>query len=194
MNFFKLLAFLIFVIQMGCTAQIDSKNQLNCLDNSELKFIDKAQSNFESALKVYYKTENIDKMYIDFLEGFSKMEFPPQFFLNEPSLQIIQEFQNNDGFQSDYWISESEEDAERFLPFTNLESPWFICFTKDLNNQDLSEMFNTMKAMPNLSPGLIAGGFKESIKNQKLTKQIKVLIAMKFYYQQSITIFLNSKE
>jgi hypothetical protein len=188
----KLISIALFFIFIGCSNEENDTKELDCFDNSEQKFLDKAQLNFEGALKVYYKTEDVDKMYMDFLEEFSQMKFPPQFFINKPTFQIIDELNNNE-FQSNYWASDSEEDAEMFLLYTNTESPWFSCLANNIKDEDLIETFNTMTEVTDLSPGLIASAFHVSLKNKELTKEVKILIAMTFFYQQSLTFVLNSE-
>lgn len=189
----KIISIALISILMGCSNGGTTSKELDCLDNSEQKFLDKAQLNFEAALKVYYKTEGVDKMYMNFLEEFSQMKFPLEFFVNKPTFQIIEELKNN-GFQSNYWASDSDDDAEMFLLYTNTESPWFSCLAKNIKNEDLIETFNTMAEVTELSPGIIASAFHESLKNKELTKEMKVLIAMTFFYQQSLTLVLNSEE
>lgn len=176
----------------ACGNVESSTTALNCLDKSEQEFLDRIQQDFESALKVYYKTEDIDDMYLKFLEGFARMEFPPQFFVNEPTFQIVEQFHSK-GYLNQYWASDSEEE-EMFLLYTDTESPWFSCLAKDIENEDLNETINSMGEMTELSPGILASAFRESLKKEKMTGEVKKIIALTFYYQQSLILILNMEE
>ena len=178
---------------ISCGNKENKSVELDCLDKSEQEFLTEAQNNFESALKVYYKIEDVDKMYLDFLDGFSKMDFPPQFFVNQPSIQIIEEM-NNQGYSGNYWGSNSEEDTETFLMYTNVESLWFSCLSKGIENKELINIFKSMAEEPALSPGLLATAFRTSLKDQKLNNELKMIISMTFYYQHSLMLFLNMEE
>ena len=138
-------------------------------------------------------SDDLNEMYLDFLNDFSEMKFPPQFFVNNPSYKVIEKLQTQDLIKN-YWISDSEEDAKLFLIRTDVSGHWFNCLSKTLSNSDLMEVINTMEQIKNLSPGIIASAFHESLKGKKITSNIKKIIALSFYYEQSLMLLMNSEE
>lgn len=189
----KLLLILLAVAFFSCNSPSQTEENNDCLNEVENSIIKEAQENFEKALKAYYKSDDLNEMYLDFLNDFSEMKFPPQFFVNNPSYKVIEKLQTQDLIKN-YWISDSEEDAKLFLIRTDVSGHWFNCLSKTLSNSDLMEVINTMEQIKNLSPGIIASAFHESLKGKKITSNIKKIIALSFYYEQSLMLLMNSEE
>ena len=70
----KLLLILLAVAFFSCNSPSQTEENNDCLNEVENSIIKEAQENFEKALKAYYKSDDLNEMYLDFLNDFSEMK------------------------------------------------------------------------------------------------------------------------
>ncbi|SFB43782.1 hypothetical protein [Algoriphagus aquimarinus] len=187
-----------------CSSQtlVDYADNLkDCMSKEDISLLNEAAQTFETELKNKYKGKNLGQSYKSFLQDIKMMNIPPSFFLSKDSKEILARIKKSKTFD-EIWVPlssvESYDDIEiitidepqtksddEFEPYsTNPEGKYLNCLIKQNKNNIINEYLEAIKAVPGLSPGLVAGMLEENLTDKDLENSLtRLIIAINLYYE-----------
>ncbi|MBN3583462.1 hypothetical protein JYB64_13770 [Algoriphagus aestuarii] len=196
--------FLLLTTTTSCSSQtlVDYADNLkDCMSKEDISLLNEAAQTFETELKNKYKGKNLGQSYKSFLQDIKMMNIPPSFFLSKDSKEILARIKKSKTFD-EIWVPlssvESYDDIEiitidepqtksddEFEPYsTNPEGKYLNCLIKQNKNNIINEYLEAIKAVPGLSPGLVAGMLEENLTDKDLENSLtRLIIAINLYYE-----------
>jgi len=214
-NKIVLLIFLVGILNCNSQTKNNFSNELaTCLTNQDVLELNNAVKLFEEKLTELYKSQNINKAYLNYLNEVSNMKISSEFFLDSKSVIGLEKLKNSDTFDK-IWTSlssiEDEINEEEEMVVINLEGntedkdqkldiitlkpngEYLRCMLNSNPNSPVSEVLN----MQNQVPGL-GFQFTSKILTDKMTEEDfdnklnRVAITIGFYYEL-VYMFQNNK-
>ncbi len=203
----KLWLFICIVSTASCQFQADKKyadDLKGCLTDKDVKILNKATYLFEQKLKEHYENSDNNTNFYKYLNDLGSIQtlssFKKDFYLNDESIQIINELENKGTFNK-IWIEFIDDDESDEIPIAVLpeyEDPkkekieiyslnpngdYLNCINKTNKNEAIKEILNSQSNYGNIAPSIIARAMKQKInKNDFNVGLNKVIVAVGFYY------------
>lgn len=197
----------------SCNSQSksDYANDLNdCLSAEDVTLLNEACMTFEKQLTVRYPETEVAKVYRAYLIDLQAMKVPPSFLTSAESKKMIARLKSTKTFDK-VWVKLADLAGDELLPIPpingeavpqpkakpqgfciNPNGALLLCLINKSKNKSFKEYLNTLKEMPDISPGLTSGLLAESLKSEDYNNNlIKLTIAVNFYYE--LAMFLEKK-
>jgi hypothetical protein len=205
----SLIIILFFIVNQLNSQTKKDKFTFELLENSfskkELVLLNKSCVTFENLIDQHYSGLKMSTKYIDFLNGIKNFNLPIDIYKNNESAKLLREIKNSSLFEkiwSKYGENSDHDSTDDVVVITNqsnqnkneqnLEEFFqinthgdFIKFLiKHSDNEEFTACLTMIQAVPDISPGIIAGALVSGFKPKDFDSEImKLYITFQFYLE-----------
>ena len=205
----KILLLIISIIFLSCKSesqvQINYANLLNdCLTQNDIKILNKGCGLFEKELLKNYNNEKVGLSYKKFLNDFQTMQLPKEMFQNKETTEFLSDLKKSDLFNK-IWEKYEENVYEEIEIVTaneneniepekdfyqiNGDGEYLSCLMTNCENPNLMEFLESIKEIPDISPGILAGALTNELNEKEFDKGImRLIIAIDFFYELKLNL------
>lgn len=188
---------------ISCQSQTDQKyaeSLRNCLTDSDVEILNKATYEFEQKLSKHYGSADNNQNFLSYLTELASLHssnIKADFFLNEKSINILNELEEVGTFKKIWteFVDEEEipiavapgykeaEEEKLELYVLNPDGDYLKCINQNSNNEFIKEILNSHSEYGDIAPSLIASALKQNMTKSDFDDGLnKVIVAIGFYY------------